>query len=143
MLKKETVTTQEDQITDLMKRVKGLQTQITYGINPYLTDSRKQIEALEKGFLADAPATWSEIDNRLSALEEGMAVLQNNQSALMKQYLDQQKQLEKVEESVNAFAKEIQIIGEGVADWGIRMEGAEDSIHALQLAISSQRIEVR
>ena len=79
MLKKETATPIENRATDMMKM---------------LMDTRKQVGTLEKGFLADAPAVWGEIDSRLSMLERGMAILQDNQSTLMKQYLDQQKRLD-------------------------------------------------
>ena len=79
MLKKETATPIENRATDIMKM---------------LTDTRKQVEILEKGFLVDAPAVWGEIDSRLSVLERGLAILQDNQSTLMKQYLDLQKRLD-------------------------------------------------
>ncbi|NIA12248.1 MAG: hypothetical protein GWP10_21655, partial [Nitrospiraceae bacterium] len=67
---------------------------VIVNIEKHMKEMQTQIEALEKGFLADAPAVWGEIDSRLSALEKGMTILQNNQSALMKQYLDQQKRLD-------------------------------------------------
>ena len=79
MLKKETATPIENRATDMMKM---------------LMDTRKQVGTLEKGFLVDAPAVWGEIDSRLSVLERGLAILQDNQSTLMKQYLDQQKRLD-------------------------------------------------
>ena len=137
MLKKETATPIENRATDMMKM---------------LMDTRKQVGTLEKGFLVDAPAVWGEIDSRLSVLERGLAILQDNQSTLMKQYLDQQKRLdeEKPDSAVtnvtdrlatleNASASQYDIIMDlaaGIAGLKSRMEDSEDSVGAFRLAIA-------
>ena len=63
-------------------------------------DILERIGALEKGFLADSPPVWGEIDRRLVAMEN----------------------------ATGALADAMRQISEGAALWGVRMEECEDMI---------------
>ncbi|NIA09216.1 MAG: hypothetical protein GWP10_05640 [Nitrospiraceae bacterium] len=134
-------------IADLKKDLQEVEKVIGEDILEKLVDHEVRLEKIETGSLSNREDVAADIAARLSALEEGMTILQGNQSTLMKQYIEQQKRLDEekpdgavtnvtdrltaLEDATGALADAVREIAAGVADWGTRMEDAEDSIRSL------------
>ena len=139
-------------VADLEKQLDGLQTQITQGLNPAYTDLRKDLQEVEKVIGEDILEKLADLEVRIETLEKGTAAHNKTLLSDIKTRLDiLEKAAEKkpdgavtnvtdrlfaLENATGALADAVKTIGEGIADWGIRMKEAEDSIHSMQVAIS-------
>ena len=120
-------------VADLKEQLDGLQTQITHGLNPAYTDLRKDLLEVEKVIGEDILEKLADFEFRIQALEK--AAKDKPDSAVT----NVTDRLFALENAVGTLADAVKTIGEGIADWGIRMEEAEDSIHSLQAAVADMQ----
>jgi len=132
MSKQETAAAKKKRVTvaDLSARIDEIETAINDTVLDEMVALADRVQALEKGLLADAPPVWGEINKRLTALEKTIA--EKPDSAVT----NVTDRLAELENATGTLAKAMRAISEGIADWGSRMEEAEDMIHNLQVAVS-------
>ena len=96
-------------IADLKKDLQEVEQLIDENILDELAAHEVRLEKIETGSLSNREDVAADIAARLSALEN----------------------------ATGALADAVREIAAGVADWGSRMEDAEDSIHSLQAALTA------
>ena len=120
-------------IADLKRDLQEVEKVVGEDILEGLADHEVRIGDLEKAVKEKPDSAVTNVTDRLTALEDVTGnLLQNTMH-------DHDKRLTALENATGALADAVRDIAAGDADWGTRMEDAEDSIHSLQAAISDMQ----